>query len=65
MDWFLQRAKAFAGAFAAGTVTVAIKSFETSFGFDVPSDIEAWIIGGVTAVITGLVVHQVPNKPAA
>lgn len=65
MDWFLQRAKAFAGAFAAGAITVAIKSFETSFGFDVPSELEAWLIAGVTAIVTGVVVHQVPNKPAA
>lgn len=58
MDFILQRAKAFVGAVGAGSVPVVIVAFEKSFGFDVPTSWEVWIL----TAVTGLIVHQVPNK---
>lgn len=60
MDWILQRAKAFVAAVAVGVVPVIITSFETATTFDIPASWEAWIL----LVVTGLVVHQTPNKTA-
>lgn len=61
MDWFLQRAKAFA-AVAAPLVTAAVlKGVEAASGFDIPNDWELSII----SIVTGLTVHQVPNKKPA
>ena len=60
MDFILQRAKMFAGAFAAGIVPVAIKAFETASTFDIPATWEAAIL----VFVTGLFVHQTPNKTA-
>ncbi len=58
MDFILQRAKAFAAVFATGMVPVLVKAVEQASGFDVPATWEAWIL----VTVTGLVVHQVPNK---
>lgn len=61
MDWFLQRLKAFV-AVATPLVTAALlKGVEQAGGFDIPNDVELTII----AAVTGLVVHQVPNKKPA
>lgn len=60
MNWILERAKAFAAAFAVGVVPVLISSVETASGFDIPATWEA----GILAVVTGWFVYQVPNKPA-
>lgn len=60
LDWILQRAKAVMG-FAIPAVTGAIiKSVEQGFGFDIPADVEL----GIIAFLTGLFVHQTPNKSA-
>ena len=60
MDWILQRAKAFVAALAVGIVPVIITAAETATGFDIPASWEAWIL----LAVTGLVVHQTPNKTA-
>lgn len=60
MDFLLQRAKAFAAAFATGLVPVFISAIEKASGFDIPGSWEAWLL----IAVTGLVVHQVPNKTA-
>lgn len=59
MDWILQRAKAFASVLAVGIVPVLITAAESASGFDIPASWEAWLL----ALVTGLVVHQTPNKP--
>jgi hypothetical protein len=59
MDFILQRAKAFVAAIAVGIVPLLISSFEVATKFDVPASWEAWLL----LTVTGLVVHQVPNKP--
>ena len=61
MDWILERAKAFVATLAAGIAPVIIAALEKSFGFDIPASWEFAII----AAITGLFVHQVPNKKPA
>lgn len=61
MDWFLQRAKAFVAALAVGIVPVLISALESASGFDIPSSWEGWLL----LAVTGLVVHQVPNKTVA
>ncbi len=58
MDWILQRAKAFAATLAVGLVPVVIAAIEKATTFDIPTSWEAWAL----ALVTGLVVHQVPNK---
>jgi hypothetical protein len=58
MDFILQRAKAAAAILAAGIGPLLIKAVETASGFDVPTSWELWL----TALLTGLIVHQVPNK---
>lgn len=60
MDWILQRAKAFMGLAVPAIAAALIKAFEQSTGFDVPTDWEV----GIISIVTGLVVHQVPNKQA-
>jgi hypothetical protein len=60
MDWILQRAKAFAAALAVGVVPVIISAAEKATGFDIPASWEAWVL----LAVTGLVVHQTPNKTA-
>lgn len=60
MDWILQRAKAFAAALAVGIVPVIISAAEKASGFDIPASWEAWLL----LAVTGLVVHQTPNKIA-
>lgn len=60
MDFLLQRAKAFVAVLMAGLVPVAIGAFESAVGVSIPPD---WKIT-ITAFVTGLVVHTVPNaKP--
>ena len=62
MTWILERAKAFVAVLAAGIAPVLIQATETATGFDIPA---TWELAFV-AFVTGLVVHQVPNKtPAA
>jgi hypothetical protein len=61
MDWFLQRLKAFAAVVTPLIVAAIIKGVEQASGFDVPNDLEVTII----AAVTGLVVHQTPNKKPA
>lgn len=60
MDFILQRAKAAAGFFMAGLAPLIIGSIEKGSGFDVPA---SWELA-LTMFLTGLIVHQVPNKPA-
>ena len=60
MNFFLERLKAFGAAFAVAVVPALIGAAETASGFDIPASWEAWIM----VAITGLVVHQVPNKSA-
>ncbi len=60
MDWILQRAKAFVAALSVGLVPVVIHATETASGFDIPASWETWLL----LAVTGLVVHQTPNKPA-
>jgi hypothetical protein len=60
MNFILERAKAFVAAFAVGLVPVIIKAFETASGFDIPASWEATLL----VAVTGLLVHQVPNKDA-
>lgn len=60
MEWILQRAKAFVAAVAVGIVPVVIKAAETASGFDIPASWEGWLL----LAVTGLVVHQTPNKTA-
>lgn len=57
-NWALQRAKAFMGAAAPAVTLAIIKAAEQSFGFDVPTEYEVLITGAVT----GIFVHQTPNK---
>jgi hypothetical protein len=58
MDWVLARMKAWV-AIAAPMITGAIlKSVEQAMGFDIPTEFELMIV----AAVTGLFVHQVPNK---
>lgn len=59
--WFLERLKAFAAVVTPLIAAALLKGVEQSTGFDIPNDIELSVI----AAATGLVVHQVPNKPAA
>lgn len=59
-DWFLQRLKAFAAVVVPLLVAAIIKGVEQASGFDIPTEWELSII----SVATGLVVHEVPNKPA-
>jgi hypothetical protein len=58
MDFILERAKAFAALLAVGLVPVIIKAAEAASSFDIPASWEAWLL----AAVTGLIVHQVPNK---
>lgn len=61
MDWFLQRMKAWVAIAVPAISATVIKTVEQAMGFDIPGEIEVMII----SFLTGLVVHQVPNKPAA
>ena len=58
MDWIFERAKMFAGAFAAAIIPAAIKAFETASGFDIPGTWEVAIL----TFVTGYFVYKVPNK---
>lgn len=60
MDFILERAKAAAGFFMAGLAPLLIHTVETATSFDIPATWEAAIV----MFLTGLVVHQVPNKTA-
>jgi hypothetical protein len=61
MNWFLERLKAFAAVVTPLITAAILKGVEQATGFDIPNDLELTIIAGVT----GVVVHQTPNKPAA
>lgn len=61
MDWFLQRAKAFAAVAAPLATAAVLKGVEAATGFDIPNDWELSLI----SIVSGIVVHQVPNKPKA
>jgi hypothetical protein len=58
MDWFLARMKAWMAIAVPALATTIMKSFEQAMGFDIPTEIEVIIV----SFLTGLVVHQVPNK---
>jgi hypothetical protein len=58
MNFFMQRLKAFAAVVAPAIATALIKGAEAATGFDIPNDWELYII----SFVTGLVVHQVPNR---
>ena len=58
MEFLLQRAKAVFAVIVAGLAPLLIAAVETGTGFDVPV---SWELA-LTALLTGLVVHQVPNK---
>lgn len=61
-NWILERMKAFAAVVTPLITAAVLKGIEAASGFDIPNDLELTIIAGVT----GLVVHQTPNKkPAA
>lgn len=57
-SFIAERAKAFVGLIIAGLVPLILSAIQTSFGFTIPSD---WVIA-ITAALTGIFVHQVPNK---
>jgi hypothetical protein len=57
-NFILQRAKAVVAVGAPLVTGAVIKAIEQGIGIDIPNDIEVYIIAGVT----GLFVHQVPNK---
>lgn len=61
--WFAERAKAWAGAFAAGIVSSAIKATETSLGIDIGSETEIAINGAVVSAVTYLAVYWTKNRP--
>lgn len=58
MDFVLSRLKAFAALAVPGITTAIMQAFEQSTGFDIPTSWELLVLSAVT----GLVVHQVPNK---
>lgn len=60
MNFILERMKAWMAALIPAVATAAIKATEQSLGFDIPIEWEVMVIG----FLTGLVVHQVPNKTA-
>lgn len=60
MNWFLERLKAFAAVVTPLITAAVLKGVEQASGFDIPNDLEVTII----AAVTGLVVHQTPNKTA-
>ena len=57
-DFILSRMKAWMATLIPAVTLSIIKSAETAWGFDIPTEIEITIVG----FMTGLVVHQVPNK---
>lgn len=61
MDFVLARLKAFAALAVPGIATAFMQAFEKSTGFDIPSSWELLVL----SAITGIIVHQVPNKSAA
>jgi len=58
-QWLLERAKAFAAAFAAGLVSAAIKAVETTFDIDIGMETEAMLISAAAGALT----YFIPNKP--
>jgi hypothetical protein len=59
-----QRSKAFAAGIGAAVTTAIIKHAEVSFGFDIPEELEAWIISGVAGLGAGIATYWAPaNKP--
>ena len=58
MDWVLQRAKAVVGFAIPAVAAALIKAIEQGTGFDIPTE---WELGIISAV-TGIFVHQTPNK---
>jgi uncharacterized membrane protein len=58
-QWLLERAKAFAAAFAAGLVSAAIKAVETTFDIDIGIETETMLISAVSGIVT----YAIPNKP--
>lgn len=58
MDFILHRMKAWMAALIPAVATAAITATEQSLGFDIPGEWEILVI----SFLTGLVVHQVPNK---
>lgn len=58
LNFILSRMKAWMATLIPAVTISIMKSAETSFGFDIPAEIEIAIVSAVT----GLVVHQVPNK---
>ena len=61
--WFAERAKAWAGAFAAGVMSSAIKATEISLGIDIGPETEAAITGMAVAGVTYLAVYWTKNRP--
>jgi hypothetical protein len=59
MDFILQRAKAAVAILAVGIIPLLLNALESTLGIAVPNE---WKIG-ITSVLTGLIVHQTPNKP--
>lgn len=55
-NYIAQRSKMFAAGLSSAITTAIIKHAEATFEFDLPPDLEAYIIaavvGGVTAVVT-------------
>lgn len=58
MDFFLARLKAFVAIIVPGIATAVISGIEKASGFDIPASWELLILSAVT----GIVVHQTPNK---
>lgn len=58
VDWVFSRSKAFIGAASVAVLTTLIKTFETTYGVDVPATWEAAIL----AAVAGLLIERVPNK---
>lgn len=71
-DWIAQRAKAFMAAIAVAIVMAVITTFQQQFGLPVPEGVVTILMDFVhnmfgnetivTALATGLTVHQVPNR---
>lgn len=60
--WFLDKAKAFAGAAVASCTPALIHAAEQTFGFDIPPDMESQITTAVVAGATWLAVYFTKNR---
>jgi hypothetical protein len=63
-DYFAARFKAFFGAFVVAFVPTLITAFETSFSIDIPGTWETGIQNWILALLAGLTINYVANKPA-